>query len=281
MPLAGGEERDMFLLMYRGLVPPGGTSFAGVLATVAGNPGHAISALLERDKLVYLLQLLAPLAFLPLLRPIGLLFLAPGAVFTLLATGYAPLVQISFQYTAHWTAFVFVAAVLSLAAVARPRFAGDGSGEVRRRAWLGAVIAATLVCSHQYGAVLQRDTARGGFARYQFGASDADRARRAALHELIALVPPRASIVATERLVPQVSGRPDAYTLRVGVFDAEYALFPVDPALLIAAAERPRVADLLERGEFGIVAVREPFALARRGHPPGGNAGVLERLTRP
>ena len=278
MPMAGGGDRDMLLLMYRGLVPPGATSFAGVLATVAGNPGHAVSTLLERDKLVYLLQILAPLAFLPLLRPIGLLLLAPGAVFTLLATGYAPLVQISFQYTAHWTAAVFVAAVLSLAAVARPRFAGDGSGAVRRRAWLGAMIAATLVCSHQYGAVPQRDTARGGFARYQFGASDADRERRAALHELIALVPPRASIVATERLVPQVSGRPDAYTLRVGVFDAEYALFPVDPALLIAAAERPRLTDLLERGEFGIVAVREPFALARRGHPPGDNAAVLERL---
>jgi uncharacterized membrane protein len=244
MPLAGGD-RDLFLTMYRSLVPPGGTSFVGVLATVVGNPGYAVSTLLERDKLVYLLQILAPLAFLPLRRPIGLLLLAPAAVFTLLATGYAPLVQISFQYTAHWTTFAFLAAVLSLSAVARPRFAGDAGGPARRRAWLGAMLAATVGCSHQYGAVLQRDTARGGFARYHFGTTDVDRERRRALDELLALVPPRASIVATERLVPQVSGRPGAYTLRVGLFAAEYALFPVDPALLLPTAELPRVRELL------------------------------------
>lgn len=278
MPSAG--QAPFFLSMYRGLVPPSESDFLGVLRTVLTNPAYTIGSLLEPDKLVYVLQILLPLAFLPLLRPLGLLFCVPGFLFTLLATGYAPLVQISFQYTAHWTAFMFPAAVLGLAWVAPASTADAPAVAVTRRTWLAALAVATVVCTYQYGAVLQQGIVRGGFGPYRFGTTSADVVRRDALRDLLRELPARAKVVATERLVPQVSGRPDAYTLRVGVFDAQYALFPVRPSELIWPAEGKTLRRLLSSGDFGVMATRGPFALARRGYSTAGNRAVLANLRR-
>ena len=65
--------------------------FGGVLKTVFGNPGYTTTVLLERDKMLYLLQVVAPLAFFPWRRPIGILCTVPGFVFTLLGTRYPAL----------------------------------------------------------------------------------------------------------------------------------------------------------------------------------------------
>jgi uncharacterized membrane protein len=263
-----------FLYMYQTLVPTGDSSFGGVLKTALANPTFTLNTLLERDKLVYLLELFTPIAFLALRRPIGLLCCLPGIFFTLLSTGYAPLIQTSFQYTANWTTYLFMAMVGNLVWVSRPRTPGDSDGPARRRAWLVALAAATLVCSYQFGAVLQQNTVRGGFGLYTFGASAQDRDRRQALLPLLAEVPPRAKIAATEMLVAQVSNRPDAYTMRFGVYDADYLLF----ALPITGDEQRNALPVLQNGSFGVVDVREPFVLARRGAPTTRNAQILQRM---
>jgi hypothetical protein len=132
------------------------------------------------------------------------------------------------------------------------------------------------VCSYQYGAVLQRNTARGGFERFHFGTTDADLARRRERAALIARVPERARIAASETVLPHVSCRPDAYTLRLGVYDAEYLLFSLVPA---AAGEPESARAALESGGFGVMAAGTHFVLARRGHPQGRNAPVVYYLS--
>jgi histidinol-phosphate/aromatic aminotransferase/cobyric acid decarboxylase-like protein len=121
---------------------------------------------------------------------------------------------------------------------------------------------------------LQQHTARGGFGPYRFGSTDNDRTRHRALYALIAMVPARARIVASERLVPHVSSRPDAYTMRVGLFDADYMLFSV-PAW---GDERPAIIEGLRGGAFGVVAEQADFVLARRGAPTERNAAVLKNV---
>jgi uncharacterized membrane protein len=263
-----------FLSLYRDLIPSGDNSFGGVLKTAIANPPFTLTTLLERDKLVYLLEIFTPIAFFALRRPIGLLCCLPGTFFSLLSTGYPPLIQTSFQYTANWTTYLFMAMVGNLVWVGRPRAPGDTQGPARQRAWLVALAAATLVCSYQFGAVFQQNTVRGGFSLYTFGTSDQDRAHRQALRPLLAEVPPRARIVATESLVPQVSNRPDAYTLRIGVYDADYLLFQ----LPIGGDEQRNALPILQNGSFGVIDVREPFVLARRGAPTSGNAAILQRM---
>jgi hypothetical protein len=75
-------------------------------------------------------------------------------------------------------------------------------------------------------------------------------------------------------LVPQVSNRPDAYTLRIGVYDADYLMFQ----LPIGGDEQRNALPVLQNGSFGVIDVREPFVLARRGAPTDRNAAILQRM---
>lgn len=256
-----------FVNQYAGLVPPEAHGFGGVLETLAGNPVYAESVVVERDKLAYVLQLLVPLLFLPLTRPIGILLAVPGFVFTLLSTKYPPLTQISFQYTTYWTAMLFVGLVLAIERASE-------RGPRRRWALVAGVVASSLACSYLYGAVFQRDTARGGFERFHFGTTQVDLDRRAELDAVLAELPPDARVSASEHLLPHVSGREDAYTLRAGVYDAEYLLLQMPPR----SDERDAVITALQEGGFGVVDDRGEMVLAKRGEPTTRNASVLARL---
>jgi uncharacterized membrane protein len=268
--LEGGES---FIHQWQGLIPPGGHGYSGVLMTVLGNPIFTLTSLLEPDKFLYLVQIGGPFCFFVWRRPIGFFMSLPGFFFTLLSTKYPPLVQISFQYTAHWTAFLFPAFVSCLEWVRKPKFPGDGLGWRRQRTWLAVVCFTTLLTSYQYGAILQQNTARGGFGKYKFGMTPADYQRYADLKAVIAKVPPLAKITSAEYVVPHVSSRPNSYTLRNGLYDAQYLIFEVP----VRDDERPFVREALN-GSFGVVMSRGPFVLAKKGHEKSENHAWLKRL---
>ena len=265
---------DSFLYAYQGLVPSGETGFGGVLKTVLGNPAFTLTSLLEQKKLVYLLQIMTPLAFFPLRRPIGILCCMPGFFFTLLSTSYPPFIETSFQYTAHWTSYLFIACVLNLAWVSRTPDPGAPSTRPRRIAWLVAIMAGIVVTTSQYGAFIQQEYVRGGFGYYHFHITPQDVQRQKAVYELIKMVPPRAKIVASEQLVPHLSNRPDAYTLRTGLFDAEYLLFEAPRS----GEEGTNIRNAFTSGEFGVVAFKDPFVLAKKGYPRTLNESLRYRI---
>jgi uncharacterized membrane protein len=267
--LAGSES---FIHQWQGLIPPGGRGYAGVLQTVLGNPVYTLTSLLEPDKFLYLVQIGAPFCFVVWRKPIGFFVSLPGFFFTLLSTKYPPLVQISFQYTAHWTAFLFVAFVVTLEWLRQPRFAGDDLGRRRQRIWLAVATFTTLLTSYQYGAILQQNTAKGGFGKYKFAYSDTDRKRYESLKKLIAMVPPAAKITSAEYVVPHVSSRIYAYTLRNGLYDADYLIWEA-PA---RDDERTFVREAL-KGSFGVVASAGDFVLAKRGHDKSENQSWLKK----
>jgi uncharacterized membrane protein len=258
------EGESAYVNQYAGLLPQGETGFGGVLKTALANPGYTIKELLERDKLIYVLQLLAPLAFLCLRRPIGLFLLIPGFFFTLLSTQHVPSISISFQYTAYWTPFVFIGAIVCLASMAEPA----------RRSWLLTLPVAMLITSYQHGAILQQNTARTHFIHYRFGINDDDRKRHDDLYALIAKVPPLAKVSSSEWVVPQVSSRPDSYALRDSVYDAQYMLVSLDtrPDELVV------IRDALRSGQFGVVEQRGQYALAERGYSTSQNRALLRQL---
>jgi uncharacterized membrane protein len=267
------QGAESFIHQWKDLVPPGGHGYAGVLMTVLGNPVYTLSSLLETDKFLYMVQIGAPFCFLVWRRPIGFFVSLPGFFFTLLSTKYPPLVQISFQYTAHWTAFLFVGFVATLVWLRRPKFPGDDSGFRRQRVWLATACFTTLLTSYQYGAILQTNTAKGGFGKYKFGMTEADYQRYGHLKKVIAAVPPLAKITSSEYVVPHVSSRPDAYTLRNGIYDAQYLLWENPPR----DDERGFVSEAL-KGAFGVVTSSGPFVLAKRGHDKSENHAWLKKL---
>jgi uncharacterized membrane protein len=258
------EGESAYVNQYARLLPEGDTGFSGVLKTALANPGYAIKELLERDKLIYVLQLLTPLAFVNLLRPIGLFLLIPGFFFTLLSTQHVPSISISFQYTAYWTPFVFIGAIVCLS-----RMAGHA-----RRSWLLTLPVAMLITSYQHGAILQHNTARTHFIPYRFGITDADRKRHDDLYALIAQIPPMAKVSSSEWVVAQVSSRPDSYALRDSVYDAQYMLVSLDTR----QDELQVIRAALRSGQFGVVEQRGQYALAERGYSTTRNPALLDQL---
>jgi hypothetical protein len=147
----------------------------------------------------------------------------------------------------------------------------------RRCAAVGALVLALSACSYQYGSILQTHTSYGGPIHYKFGINDEDRLRRHSLDAVLAHLPPNAKVSSSAFTVTQVSSRADDYSMTLGVYDAEYLLFPSQPGDFIGN-ERQTVTDLLRNGTFGVVTVVPPFALAGRGHVTTDNAALLARL---
>jgi uncharacterized membrane protein len=223
-----------------------------------------------------MLQYLVPLAFLPLRRPIVLLLAVPGIFFTVLSTGYQPLIEISFQYTFFWTVFLFIGLVDVLESLRGTGAAPTAGGPLRARAALIAFSCAMLPVSYQIGAVFQQHTAHSGFGRFNFETTARDLADRAPLEGIIATIPPRASVSACDNLTAHVTNRPEAYTLRGNIPPGvEYLLFFSERSR-IDGGEREKVAAVLGTGEFGVVEVRGAFAIAKRGYSTALNAGLLQ-----
>jgi uncharacterized membrane protein len=91
-------------------IPFGG--FAGLLGTTFKSPSQVFAYVATSDKLKYLLQLLAPLAFLPLLTARSLVVL-PAIVFNLLSTFYYQ-TNLHYHYTSLALPVLSVMAVLGL-----------------------------------------------------------------------------------------------------------------------------------------------------------------------
>ena len=131
-----------------------------------------------------------------------------------------------------------------------------------------------LVTSYQFGIVLQRNTAWGGFAPFHVGVNDAERVRHAELYEVIQKIPPKASLAAAETIVAQVSSRKNAYSLRIAYNDADYILarFPT------GGEDRPNLLTALKSGLYGLVFQKGEFVLFRRGLPATTAAPFVRQL---
>ena len=136
--LAGGDDFG-FLWRYQAL---GGTP-GEIVTTVLTRPGEVARRLATPERGMYLWQLLAPLAFLPLLgQPAFLLALPPLAY--LMLSDYAFQYSIYYHYATPVIPFIFLATVVAL-------------GHLRRwdrRIAAGAAVlmlAATLVAAWRWG----------------------------------------------------------------------------------------------------------------------------------
>ncbi len=274
MPRVGGGES--FTDIYKDLLPPGTKSFGGVVMTVLGNPGYTAFTLAEMDKLIFMLQILLPLAFLPFRRPIWAILCIPGFFFTVLSTRYGPLISINFQYSAHWIAFLYPGVAIALQWM-NQHAESRAAATLARRAVLAALVCMAVPVSYQYGAIFQKTNSWGGPIKYTFGVDAEGRRRHDAAERIVSHLPPRATVTGSGFTTPYVSNRPDAYNLTIsGATDAEYIFFPSEARDFIVD-EKTTVSRLLREGEYGVVVIEPPFALAKRGHSTARNQELLGR----
>lgn len=222
---AGGEHSYTW---YYTDVIPAGEGPRGLVTTALTNPVFTLGYVLTAPRLLYLFQVLAPLAFLPFLTGRGLLLVSYPLAATLLASR-PPLHSIGFQYALTLLAVALIATVITLEGLSRP---------ARRRALALAAMLAAVCCFH-YGMIWPRHNFTGGFHTVDFDYTDAERARYAELVQVVARIPDDASVLASETLAPHVARRTTVGTARY----ARQTTPPWDAILLHNDRSVPILAD--------------------------------------
>ncbi|MES1206921.1 MAG: DUF2079 domain-containing protein, partial [Pseudomonadota bacterium] len=249
-----------FQNLYAALFADGVSSFGSVIKTILTNPLYTFGTLGSEAKLTYLGHMFAPLALLPCRRVRLLPLAVAGIFFTILTTGYSPTIQISFQYTTHFIPYLFLATVLALSLTGN-----EPNGVFARRAALVTMAVAMLAHSFNFGAILQHETFVGGFSRIEFRMTAEDQKRYQGLKELLAMIPPKASVAATEQETAHVSTRKTVYPLRWPPGPVDYLL--VGRSHIGDLSRAPLNAAMANPQEYGLLASRgDELFLFKRGH---------------
>jgi uncharacterized membrane protein len=202
----------LHLLYFR---PYGETAFQ-IVTYLARHPGILISRCLESQSLLYIGQLLTPLAFLPALSPLTLLPALPTLLLNLLSV-WPPTRLITYHYTAFIIPFLWLAIVNALSADA------EGRGRLTApklfgRCSLAGVGVSLLLLANGLGFV--KGFTEGWHSAYL---RPADAARTQAIPRAIELIPPSASVSASFRLLPHVSARKNVYWFPVPFRDFDWS----------------------------------------------------------
>ncbi len=248
------QSKQSFAWIFQGLIPPGESGFNGVIRTIITNPPFLISSMLDADKLIYVLKTFGPLLLLPLRNRLTWFLFVPAALFTLLSTGYKPLVQTYFQYTSNYTPYLFFAGAVALAAIKRQQ-----EGRAHAAGAIAALAVTSTVFSYNQGAIFQHHDFVGGFQVIRFERTAAEKVRYNQLYELIHMVPPQASIMVTEMEAAHLSNRPDCFTMRFGNGDPDYLLANLDEVSW--GDSRTNMLKAINTGKYGFVAARGRFGL--------------------
>lgn len=256
---AHGQAGQSFSWIFKDLIAPGDAGFGGVLRTLATSPVFAFSKVFTADKFEYLLRNLGPVLLLVVRGKLVWILCLPAFIFTLLSTGYEPMIQTGFQYTANWTPYVMAGSIFVLDAWRR-----SPDGLVRFWAAIPALGVAAMLFSYNFGAIFQRNSFVGGFHKVEFEYTKAHARTYSDLKKLIDQIPPRASVAACELLVPHVSNRENAFTLnRSGTAGADYLLCQVD--WLRRRPVRGFIQTALKDGSYSFVGRSGAFAMWKKG----------------
>lgn len=245
-----------------------GGSPAGMLETVATDPGAFVAAATSGRDLAYLGDLLLPLLALPLAAPLAALTAAPELALNLLSDTRTQ-TSIHFHYTAGALPGLFAAAVLGAARLRR-RFAWARRPEGR------AVVVSTLVAGVLLGPLplwSHVPLGSGLAAREHVVGSHADVAERA-----VGLVPAGVAVSATNTLGAHLSERRRVFSFPV-LGEAEWvAVDRSRPSYRDEAVAPEKFARALERllagGRFAVVFDEDGVMVLRLRAGSSGAAGT-------
>jgi len=262
---------------YWALTLPGERSFTGVLATLTTNPHYVMRhVFLDPNKLEYLIHLLLPLAFLPLLAGKWMILVIPGLAIMLLSNTFFNY-SIATPYSSHVTAQLFFLATL---------------GIERARNWRGGIsttviviplLVAGMTMNLEFGLLLSK--------RFPGFLQPSDRLQNA--YSLFGLIPADASVATDTRFVPHLAGREEIYMLHSPNANSDYILVdiaPPEPAIdrheawyrgtqFPGVYEARRLAiDRLESGDYGVVRFQADLVLLARGHDTSGNRTAIRDI---
>jgi uncharacterized membrane protein len=214
---------------YKDLVPKDGGT-AGLVTSVLTKPDKVLGLVTEEDKVLYWIELLAPLLGLPLLAYRGRLLLAYGALFTLLASREF-VYSLHFHYSSVVIPFLFYLVVIALS---RPRRSVRlltpllGRANLSRPHWqlllATSMLSSTLLLSWRLGGILPNRTFHAGFRPLLRSPKPEDLQRDAELKQVCRTVPKGAIVAANEPHLPHL-GRCSGYQVKKRRLQADYLVW--------------------------------------------------------
>ncbi|HEY0467975.1 MAG TPA: DUF2079 domain-containing protein [Polyangiaceae bacterium] len=256
--------------MYKDLWADGEKGYKSVIKTLITNPLFVLQKLVVEKKLIYLLHLLVPVAFLPARRWYLWAAFVPGVFLTLLVTNYDPPSLFSFHYVMHWAPYLFLAVPLALEALGKSM----DLGVISMRAAATTMVCVSLVLTYNYGAFAARASSlKGGYNFIDFNFEPREAERYARLHSLVELIPDDASVAATETVGPHVSSRVKMFTMRHGPMGAQFVL--ASSKELKLSRTKPTLKAALESGQYGVVKRVAEFVLLKKGADTSQNQQLV------
>ena len=180
---------------------------AGLIFTLLTNPAFVVDLVTRSAKIQFLLIIFLPVLFMPFCAGRARIMLAYGLAFTLLATR-APVYTPHFQYSS---------SILPFAIGLTPIGIHYWNGKTARNlvpSLIGCALIATVLMSCKFGALIENKSIRGGWVPVIRSLTEPQRARYQSAIDLIAKIPPNASVTASPRTGSHVSNRPEIYMLR-------------------------------------------------------------------
>jgi uncharacterized membrane protein len=193
----------------------GGKGLGDILLSLLTNPTFAIDFALREAKVIYLLQLLLPLAFLPLFGKPWRFATAFGLFYLLLASRGA-VFSIHFQYSVVLFPVLFVLTPIALRRL-RDSDLAERIGLARAQlvtVLLACVLASSLLMSWKFGGAVPNTSFRGGWARIPHALTLEQEKRYQEFRKFIEQIPADASVTATSRIAPHVSNRAQIWSYR-------------------------------------------------------------------
>lgn len=161
-----------------------------LIRSVIENPAFTLSQVFTQEKLLFLLQMFAPLCFLPLMgkKPARLILLIPMLLINLM-TRYSYGYDIYFQYTLGSAAILFY---LSVAAYSE-------MGEKRKKTLICATLCSTVMACSTY------------LSPGYLGRTDAVKQRNDEIAQALSVIPENASVAATDSPAGSLTERDELY----------------------------------------------------------------------
>lgn len=190
---------------YSNYMYDGSQSLVTVFKAIAANPVYVVSQCFTQEKLIFMLQMLLPLGFLPLMAksPKNLIMLIPFMLINLM-TNYVYQYSINFQYTfGSGAALIFISAV-------------NYSAIKKHTRAVTKVIVSAAACA----VILFIGLHSTRLSYYSSYKQSAD--QRKTIDYALALVPDDASVCSSTFFVPNLSQRDEIYQLETTKHEAEY-----------------------------------------------------------
>jgi uncharacterized membrane protein len=191
----------------------------------------------------------------------------PGIFFTIL-TNWPATYSLRYHYSTHFIPYVFAAAVVHLGALKKAAEGLEPTSRLRASAPAALCAMALVMLCHSavFGFIIAPSSFIGGVQPVSYTMTPAEKERLSNLRKLRALIPPGASVSATDWDVPHLSNRARIYAVAQRRDDGQY-LF-ISTQSLPLSRTRQNLLALFEGHPYGFVAEAGTMTLWKKGHSP-------------